>query len=289
MKKLCVLGSLHLDLLINAPRLPKTDETIAGQKVTYKFGGKGGNQAIAASRQGCQVYFIGKVGNDSFGQKLKDGFINTSVDTSQILTDSGNSGMSVAILEDSGQYGALIVSEANSRIRKEDIHITENSGILLMQNEIPEDINIYAAKKAKQKGCEVWLNAAPSRALNSELLSLLDVIIINRVESDFYGSFLLLNPTKKLTKITTFGQKGVQVVLPTKEPKHFPAFPVKIVSAHGAGDVFIGAMAAKRLAGSNFYAAINFAHAAAALHVATPLENTSSITNKDILKFMSEN
>ena len=87
MKRLCVLGSLHLDVIVNTDHIPQTDETVAGSNVNYIFGGKGGNQALAADSLGANVYFIGRIGSDAFGKILSNTLYNSSIDISQLQRD----------------------------------------------------------------------------------------------------------------------------------------------------------------------------------------------------------
>ena len=165
MKNLFVVGSLHLDVVVKSPRIPKKDETIIGSAVKYVFGGKGGNQAIAADRNGASTFFAGRVGSDSFADLLTKQLEGSSVNFSALQVGPGASGMSVAIVEASGEYGAAVVSGENSNIDETLIKIPENTGVLLLQNEISETVNLEIAKKAKAVGCKVWLNAAPAKKL----------------------------------------------------------------------------------------------------------------------------
>lgn len=286
MKRLCVTGSLHLDVVVKAPHLPRLDETLTGDKVTYIFGGKGGNQALAADRHGASVYFIGRIGDDAFGQTLLKTLDNGSIDITQLQRDNGKSGMSVAIVNEEGDYGAVIVSAANLRIDKEAFAISEDTEILLLQNEIPEHVNISAIQKAKKHGCQVWLNAAPARRMSPELLSKIDVLIMNRIEAEFYESTLLSNKASHITRILTLGSKGVQIQYPGEKLKSYPAYPVKTHSTHGAGDTFVGSLAAGHLAGKNFESALNYAQAAAALYVSTPLKKRPNLCPEDVLRFL---
>ncbi|NCX70615.1 MAG: ribokinase, partial [Rhodobacteraceae bacterium] len=103
MKNLFVVGSLHLDVVVKSPRIPKKDETIIGSAVKYVFGGKGGNQAIAADRNGASTFFAGRVGSDSFADLLTKQLEGSSVNFSALQVGPGASGMSVAIVEASGE------------------------------------------------------------------------------------------------------------------------------------------------------------------------------------------
>lgn len=286
MKKLCVTGSLHLDVIVNATHIPSSDETVPGTDVNYVFGGKGGNQALAADRYGASVYFVGRIGEDAFGKKLLETLGESSIDISQLQLGNESSGMSVAIVDKVGNYGAVIVSAANLKIDKNRFSINKDTGILLLQNEICEEINILASQKAKEIGSEVWLNAAPSRKISPQLFSHVDVLIMNSIEAKFYKGDLESSQANHLTKILTLGSKGLEIYLPGKPKKKFPAYPVKVLSTHGAGDTFIGSLAAKRLKGKSLETALEYAQAAAALHVSTPLKERTNLSPNDVVQFL---
>ena len=288
MKKICITGSLHWDILINTPSIPKIDETVAGSEVNYSFGGKGGNQALSADRYGANVYFIGRIGKDSFGKKILNSFKKSTVDIKQVQLGNEKSGMSVAVVEKKGNYSATIVSGANLHIDYKKIDIKKDTGILLLQNEIPEEINLIAARKAKEKNCEVWINTAPARKLSTQLLSLIDVLIMNKVEAKFYRNFLFKRKNNNITKIITLGSKGLETQFSDGSYKKINAFKVKVKSTHGAGDAFIGALAAHRLKGNNFLSCLNYGQAAAALHISSEIRERNQIFEKDILDLIAK-
>ena len=148
-----VVGSLHHDIMIAAPRLPLRGETLAGQGWMPKSGGKGGNQAVAAARAGAAVSMLGAVGDDGFGAGLTAHLVAAGIDTARVrVVDGAASGMSVAITEPDGDYAAVIVSGANLAISAEWIEaegVMEGVGVVLLQNEIPEAANLAAAARAR--------------------------------------------------------------------------------------------------------------------------------------------
>ena len=289
MKKICITGSLHWDILVNTNNIPKKDETVKGSKVYYLFGGKGGNQALSANRYGSNTYFIGRVGKDNFGEKILNTLKKSSIDIKQLQVGTEKSGMSVAVVDKKGNYSATIVSGANLNIDCKKIIIKKDTGILLLQNEIPEKINLIAAKKAKEQNCEVWINAAPARKITQELLELTDIIIMNKVEAEFYKKTIFKNKLYKITKIITLGSKGLKAEFSNGLHKKIRAFKVKVISTHGAGDAFIGAMASYRLKGNNIISSLNYGQAAAALHISSKIRHRDKITEKDILDLIIKN
>lgn len=289
MKNLFVVGSLHLDVVVKSPRIPKKDETIIGSAVKYVFGGKGGNQAIAADRNGASTFFAGRVGSDSFADLLTKQLEGSSVNFSALQVGPGASGMSVAIVEASGEYGAAVVSGENSNIDETLIKIPENTGVLLLQNEISETVNLEIAKKAKAVGCKVWLNAAPAKKINSAFFSLVDICIVNRVEAEFYN-FINSNKThKNLTIIKTLGHEGLELIEPSGKVRKIPAFKVNPISSHGAGDMFIGALAARYLIGDTMENALVYSQAAAALFISRAEEERAGINQRAVTDFMENN
>ena len=259
--RLVVVGSLHLDVLLQAPHLPALDETVTGSSVDYVFGGRGGNQAVAAARMGGNVHFAGRAGSDMSGDTIRSVLRASGVDMSQLQTDPGPSGMSAAIIDANGDYGAVIVSAANLHIDANPITIPPRTGLILLQNEVPEAVNIAIARKARAANATVWLNAAPFRPLPGELLELVDLFIVNRVEAESYGQALAGQNVLK-----TLGPDGVLY-----QGKVTAAPRVNVVSSHGAGDMFVGALAARLTKGAPMEDALAFAQAAAALHVSSDL------------------
>jgi ribokinase len=278
-----VCGSLHLDIVVNAPALPRIDETAVGSAWQQVCGGKGGNQAVQAARAGAKTAMLGCIGNDAFGQSLRANLENARVDVSGIRVDEvAGSGMSVAILQDNGDYGAVIVSGSNLKIGANQMAAqwaTLGGGkILVLQNEVPQAVNVAIATAARAQGALVVFNAAPARALASELSKLVDVLIVNRVEAEALCGVAVANHAEarsaigKLTNLTcavivTLGGDGLVVSTPSGEIVEIEPIKVKVVSTHGAGDCFVGTLAAQLAAGQSLFAACQVAHKTAAAFV----------------------
>lgn len=284
-----VCGALHLDVIVQAPHLPRPDETVTGHTVRYDFGGKGGNQAVAAARMGAQVAMAGSIGTDVFGSQLFDTLTDAGIDTSRIAKHDQRSGMSVAILDAKGNYGAVIVSGTNL-LTNGTAPVPHGTTITLLQNEIPEPANIACATAARAAGARVILNAAPARTMSVNLLSLVDILVVNRVEAtDLSGlsdpkpeALTALGPK---TIILTLGEEGL-VLHHQGRSRHMPAHTVDVVSTHGAGDTFLGALAAALDAGQPLESACLFAQAAAALHVSAPIEDRHLISPDAVRQLM---
>ncbi|RJG46141.1 PfkB family carbohydrate kinase [Mesorhizobium sp. DCY119] len=279
-----VVGSLHYDIMVDAPDRPRKGETVAGFGWRPKFGGKGGNQAAAAAKAGADVRMVGAVGDDDFGRFLLSNLDAAGVDASRVARiGQQGSGMSVAITDAGGDYGAVIVSGANAATDPENLSdstLWKGASILALQNEMPEAVNLAAAKAARQVRVPVCLNAAPYRPLADGFAALVDILIVNAIEAEqFCGSpvFDLASARgaaevlsdRFATVVVTVGGDGVVGVARGQEPTAIPAIPVRVVSTHGAGDVFVGGFATALAAGQAFPDCLRAANQAAAIHVST--------------------
>lgn len=282
-----VAGSLHLDVVVTAPHLPRLDQTVTGQGVHYAFGGKGGNQAVAAARMGARVSMAGAVGQDGFAETLLAALDAAGVDRTQVARLPGASGMSVAIMQADGGYGAVIVSAANLAIDAATIRFPAACGCLILQNEVPEPVNLALARRARAAGLRVILNAAPARPTAPALLALLDLLVVNRGEAadltgadeaslDIPAAARALRALGPAAVILTLGADGLYGLAETAFAQ--PGHAVRVVSTHGAGDAFIGALAAEWMRGATLADAAAFGQAAAALHVAAPLDRRAALT-----------
>jgi ribokinase len=189
--------------------------------------------------------------------------------------------MSVAISDAGGDYGAVIVSGSNLRIKETDLAdpgLWAGAHALILQNEVPEAVNLAAARAAKAAGARVCLNAAPARLLSPELASLVDVLIVNAIEAeDLCGVAVrdlaaAAEAAKELSSqfasvVVTAGGDGVAGVENGLPVIQVPARPVTLVSTHGAGDVFVGSFIASWAQGQGFSRSIEVANDAAAAHV----------------------
>jgi ribokinase len=185
-----VVGSLHYDIMVDAPGRPRKGETLAGRSWTPKFGGKGGNQAVAARRQRVSTAMVGAVGKDSFGEALLASLDRAKVDRRGVAVFDGfGSGMSVAIFDDEGDYGAVIVSGANLAITPDQVsdELLARGKVLVVQNEIPELVNEAVARRARERGLTIIINAAPARAFVTGLPHLIDVLVVNAIEAEMLG------------------------------------------------------------------------------------------------------
>jgi ribokinase len=280
-----IVGSLHHDILIEADRLPRRDETAVGRRWYPKFGGKGGNQAVAAARAGLAARMCGAVGRDGFGAFLLAGLDAAGVDRRFVAEIAGvGSGMSVAVQDAAGDYAATIVSGANLCVDPAGLTadaLWADVAVLVLQNEVPEAVNLAAAAEARRRGLRTILNAAPARPLPQALWELVDLLIVNAIEAEMMGTAPVTDlasaqaaarilAAKCDTVIVTAGSQGLAVWTQGEDGFTLPARKVAVVSSHGAGDVFTGSLATALARGNSLQQAAETASDAAAAHVARP-------------------
>lgn len=285
-----VFGSLHYDIMVYGPARPRKGETVTGDRWHPKCGGKGGNQAVAAARTGMKTSMIGAVADDEFGRALTDNLRRNKVDDRFVKTVTGvGSGMSVAIFDSEGDYGAVIVSGSNLTLGPSDVkaasEVFESGGVLLLQNEVPDDANIAAARAMKAAGGQVVLNAAPARPLSGEMAQLVDILVVNAIEAEQLGGLRVVDTlagaldaarqlaTRFPVVVVTAGGEGVACATGRGEAFSIGAVKIKLVSTHGAGDEFTGVLAAELARGNQIRAALEAANRAAAILVSTSRED----------------
>ncbi len=277
------VGSLHYDIMVEADRLPRRDETAVGSRWYPKFGGKGGNQAVSARRHGAASRMVSAVGADEFGRYLRARLQAEGVDH-RFVADIANagSGISVAILDAAGDYAATIVSGANLHLPPAVLNhpeVWQDVALLVLQNEVPAAVNLAALQQARRRGIATVLNAAPFRDLSPDLAALVDILVVNAVEAEMMTARVVSNLASAAdaarvlcqrfgTVIVTAGSQGLACCRTDAAPFTVAAEKVVAVSSHGAGDAFVGALAARLCRKDDLPAACRFASVAAARHVA---------------------
>ena len=282
-----VFGSLHYDIMVHGPARPRKGETVTGDSWQPKCGGKGGNQAVSAAKTGIRTSMVGAVADDDFGHALTDNLVRNKVDHRFVKQVSGvGSGMSVAIFDSEGDYGAVIVSGSNLTLGQSDVDAASGAfvdgALLVLQNEVPDHANVSAARAMKAVGGKVVLNAAPARPLSADLKQLVDVLVVNAIEAEQLAELPVVdtlegaaNAAKLLTKtfpivVVTAGGDGVACATNEGEAFSIDAIKVDLVSTHGAGDEFTGVLASELVRGNGIRAAIESANRAAAVLVSAP-------------------
>ena len=274
--EIVVIGSMNMDYLVYADDFPQESETIIGNAFSQRFGGKGANQAVAASRLGAKTSMIAMRGNDSVGEQfiinLKNNFINT--DSVEIANCS--SGVAVCTIARETNH-IIVVPGANwmmnKRIIDDNYDLISNAKIIILQNEVPMEVNKYIVELFGSKENIIIYNPAPAVNDRDDLFWLNDVdfIILNEVEikelfleeGSMNEDILKKYPNKM---ILTNGSKGVYY-FNGKIIKHIPAFKVEAIDTTGAGDTFIGAFASEYLRTNNIDESISFGNLVASIQV----------------------
>ncbi len=279
-------GSLHYDIIVKGPARPRKGETVTGSAWHPACGGKGGNQAVSAAKAGVRSAMIGAVADDEFGRALLENLAHGAVEHEHVrVIKGGASGMSVAIFDSEGDYGAVIVSGSNLELSADDVDqaasLFKAGNILVLQNEVPDEANVLAAAAMKKAGGKVLLNAAPARPLSAELEALVDVLVVNAVEAEALAGTGEVETLEQASDaagilsarfpvaVVTAGGAGVAFAEQGGTAGSIPAIKIKLVSTHGAGDEFIGVLAAQLLQGAPIDMALGKANEAAAILVSS--------------------
>ncbi|MBO0854732.1 MAG: ribokinase [Nocardia sp.] len=243
MARIAVVGSINMDLVTRTNRRPLPGETVLGRGFEMMPGGKGANQAIAASRTGAQVAFIGATGDDLFGAELRKSLTDNGIGASGVRTAPGSSGIATIVVDEDGENTIIVVGGANAELTElspADLSTIAAADILLCQLEIPAETVLAAALHARENKTLVLLNASPARAVPEQLWPAIDVVVVNEGEAATLGLALAPVPHVLITK----GGKGATYRGPRGELSH-PGIPVEVVDTTGAGDAFMGTLAAR--------------------------------------------
>jgi ribokinase len=278
-----VFGSINMDLVVRAPRLPRAGETLIGHTFFTAPGGKGANQAVACSRLGAPTRMIGRVGDDVFGTVLRDGLSTYGVDVSGVAVQAGQpSGVALIAVNDAAENQIIVVPGANGTLGSADLAHLESAlagaRVLLLQLEVPLESVVAAARLAHQSGVTVILDPAPARLLPAELYVMIDILTPNETEAASLVEFSLSDEdavTRAAKILIKRGARSVIVKLGCKGAywtdgstgKFFTAFEVEAVDTVAAGDAFNGGLAVALSEGRARDEAIRWGMAAGALAV----------------------
>lgn len=281
--KIVVIGSCNTDMVVKANRLPVPGETILGGTFYMNPGGKGANQAIAASRLGADVTFVSKVGYDLFGLQALEIYKSEKINTDFVFTDQKKpSGVALISVDSFGENCIIVASGANLSLSPEDIDKAKDkimeADIVLMQLEVPLQTAEYAATLAYENGKKVILNPAPASSLSNEFLKKVYAILPNRVETEMLSGIKVVDEKSAYKAAMAISRKGVDNVVITlgkdgafvKEKDKLimtPASEVEAIDTTGAGDVFCGAVSVYLSEGYSLEESVRFANVAAAIAV----------------------
>jgi len=280
----CVVGAANIDLISYVPRLPELGETLHGTEFRMGYGGKGANQAVMAAKLGATVSMVTKLGRDTFGVGTLDNFRTMGVDTRFIgFSEEAASGVAPIFVDLAGNNAIVIVTGANDLLTVDEIDGARpamgEAGAVVCQLEIPLDLTLVALRTAREEGATTIMNPAPARAdLPDELLRLSDVFCPNQGEAalitgrstsgvhDAEEAAAVLLERGAGAVVITLGADGC-VVADREGLEHVAGVAVDTVDSTGAGDAFVGALAAFVARGDGLRESARWANTIAALSV----------------------
>ncbi len=301
MNNVIVAGSINMDIVALTQRHPKIGESIVGSDVQYFPGGKGANQAIASTKLGSKTTMIGMVGNDSSGKKLVEfldgqGVVNRISTTTEAPTGTAL----ITVSTQTADNTIVVIPAANLELTEREVADTEivEGDVLVSQFEIPEDTIRSFFKRGRQYGAMNILNPAPAKPVSSQLLDLVDILILNEseletisgntvnVDDDLTLSAAVENIRMKCgVVIVTLGEKGVFSCI-YGETLRTEGLKVQALDTTGAGDCFVGAFASRMANGSSIEEAIQFGNLAASICVTKKGAGTSMPTMEEVKSVM---
>lgn len=258
MKRLVVLGSLNVDLVVAGVRLPAPGETVTGGRFEQHHGGKGGNAAVAAARalrggplEG-RVALVGAVGDDDHGRAALQALREEGIDVAAVrVLDDAATGVALIVVAADGENQIAVASGANARLEAASSEATIRSllaggGVLLSTLEVPAEVVEAGARAARDVGATIVLVPAPAGGFTPGLADLADVLTPNEVELEALGGVTgLLADRPGMRLAVTMGAAGVRLVGPEGAETQLPAYATGVVvDTTGAGDTFSGVLAA---------------------------------------------
>ncbi|MBK6712349.1 MAG: ribokinase [Chloroflexi bacterium] len=282
--KITVIGSLNMDLVTRAAKIPAPGETVIGGDLHTLPGGKGANQAVAAARLGAEVSMVGRVGHDLFAQQLLENLTAVHVDHTHVTQDpQAASGIALIVIDDAGENVIVVAPGANGRLSAADVDAAEAAiqaaDAVLLQLEIPLTAVLRAAQLAHKHGVKVILNPAPAQPLPDELLALVDILIPNETETAQLTGMPAHTPAEIEAAAAKLRQSGVGTIIMTLGERgalltneagtiHFPPYvPQKVVDTTAAGDAFVGGLATALAEGKSLAEAVPWGNATGSLAV----------------------
>jgi ribokinase len=304
MSNVTVVGSLNVDHVLRVKRLPLKGESIILDSYDLYSGGKGANQAAAIGKLGIEVNMIGKVGKDDLGIMLIEGLKKSNVNTDGIIIDKYEKTGSAFITVDKHGNNTLVVAPgANGKLTIDDINVRkqklEESSIIVMQMEIPTDAIFSVIDYAKKSDKLLILNYAPAVAIDRNMLSDVDYLVVNETEfqtltqndiefdsldislkkiRDFFGNILII----------TLGEKGSISITKENQILKLPGYEVESIDSTAAGDAFIGGLVFGLITGKSIEESIKLGNANGAISVTKPGAQASLPDRNELYDFLKQ-
>lgn len=300
MKKICVIGSLNMDLVVNVDEMPKKGQTLIGENFKEVPGGKGANQAVAIAKLGGDVSMIGKVGNDGFGQTLINALKADNVKTDYIQIENCSSGVAMITVDKNAENSIVVAPGANFRVLREDIDkcidSIKQSDIVVVQLETPLDTIKYALQESKQLDKYTILNPAPAVKLEEDIIKNVDLLTPNETELEILSGVKIENEEDIIKAAQVMIHKGVKQLIVTlgskgslyidkDNVKFKESYKVDAIDTTAAGDSYTGALSVALSQDKDIQEAMDFASKVGALCVMKEGAQTSLPTIHDVLNF----
>jgi ribokinase len=306
-KHIVVVGSVNLDLVGVAERIPAPGETLTGKNFQVFHGGKGANQAVAVAKLGYPVCMVAKVGDDEFGERLRRGLRDGGVNVSGVTTaKQTSSGVALISIDMAGQNSIIVVPGANRRLLPRDVDNAKptlcSAGMILTQLETPLETVEYLASVANRYHIPLMLDPAPARELPSTLLRHLTLLTPNETETcvlcgidagklncstaaEYAQELRERGPANVIIKM---GGHGAYLAGKDGRSIFLPAFKVRVVDSTAAGDAFNGGLAVALMQGQDLENAARFASAVAAVSVTRMGAQPSMPTARQVSRFLKQ-
>jgi ribokinase len=300
MADIVVVGSLNMDLVVRVKQMPVPGETVSGGDLHMICGGKGANQAVAAGRLAGEAAMIGRVGDDSFGQRLIASLKESHVNVQAVKKGDTVTGTAVILVDEHGENSIVISPGENGKISIEDLKqadaILREARFVLTQFEMPADVIEALIQEVANLSAKLILNPAPFRSISRELLSKVDFLIPNEIEAEQLTGTKInsIDDAKQAAQvlldwgvahvIITLGANGA-LSASLKGMQIIPAYHVNPVDTTAAGDTFIGGFAAALTKGFSIEDAVRYGNAAAAIAVTRFGAQTSIPTREEVDHF----
>ena len=286
MARVIVVGSINQDITVTVDRFPSPGETLSGSSLTYGLGGKGANQAAAAAHSGAETLFVGAVGTDLSGQRLRADLAAHGVDVTHVRDIDGPTGTALITVAASGENTIILDAGANRAVTIEPAKASlfpAPSDIVVLQAEVPSHTNTEVLAWAHSFGARVLLNLAPARDTDPAAMSHIDILVVNETEAGLtLGLPAPATPTEAIgvaRALRGMGPRHVVVTLGAQgaasasgaEVGHCPAVNLgEAVDTTGAGDACVGALAAALALGKPFVEAVADGMRAGAAAILSP-------------------
>ena len=296
--KAAVMGSINMDIILSAERLPDVGENVLGSSYSYAFGGKGANQATGLARLGAEVKMIGKVADDGNGNSLLENLRNQGIDVSGVATDGSSTGLAAILIDGEGRNRIIVYEGANAQIIPLEAasHITDDIELLLVQFETSEEAVIQCVNRAISKGIMTVIDCGPAKNFCLEKMQGMTIISPNENETEaltgifpkdeetaLRASQILFSRSNPQYVVLKLGDRGCSVY-DGNGIRFFAAYPSDVKDTTAAGDSFTAALALEYKKNGDIYAACDIANKAGAIAVSRVGAAASMPTAKELFK-----